>query len=288
MPNIVPLPDIEPPALRQAVNSDACEWFTLRRLGSAMLMAALTIGGAPSARAGALEDAAAQYRAYMIKDVGQSLAGAKALRERIAAGDLAGAQKAWIDARAGWERSEVFTSGFVPDLDEKIDAWPNAHTGFHAIEARLFGANDIAVQEQADALISNLSDLDVKVHDMPFDPQGLLNGIARLAYEVGDSKSDGGESPFSGTSLDDMRYNAYGIQSAYQVIFAAALAASDPALADAAQGQIAEMRTLLQASDLKSLDQDKLRTVSEQFVVTLQSAAPKLGLQQPTLEDISQ
>ena len=75
MPNIVPLPDIEPPALRQAVNSDACEWFTLRRLGSAMLMAALTIGSAPSARAGALEDAAAQYRPYMIKDVGQSQIG---------------------------------------------------------------------------------------------------------------------------------------------------------------------------------------------------------------------
>ena len=260
-----------------------------RWLGAATLGTLLVALGAPAARADALEDAAAQYRPYMVKDIDQSFAGAKALRERIAAKDLAGAQKAWIDARVGWERSEVFTSGFVPDLDEKIDAWPNALTGFHAIEARLFGAKDIAVQEQADALVFYLSDLDVKVHDTPFNPQGLLNGIARLAYEVGESKSDGGESPFSGTSLNDMRYNAYGIQSAYQVIFAPALKSSDATLADAAQAQITELKRLLDDTpDLKSLDQDKLRTVSEQLVVTLQTAAPKLGLRQPTMEEIAQ
>jgi hypothetical protein len=38
-------------------------------------------------------------------------------------------------------RSEVFTSGFVPELDSQIDAVPDATTGFHAIEAKLFGAN---------------------------------------------------------------------------------------------------------------------------------------------------
>jgi len=259
-----------------------------RRLAAAIVAAALASGITSSAHADALEDAAAQYRPYMVKDIGQSLAGAKALRERIAAKDLDGAQKAWIAARVGWERSEVFTSGFVPDLDEKIDAWPNALTGFHAIEAKLFGAKDIGVQEQADALVFYLSDLDVKVHDTPFNPQGLLNGIARLGYEVGENKSDGGESPFSGTSLDDMRYNAYGIQSAYQIIFSASLASNDPALDAAAQAQIAEMKTLLDAPDLKSLDQDKLRTVSEQLVVTLQTAAPKLGLRKPTMEEIAQ
>jgi hypothetical protein len=28
----------------------------------------------------------------------------------------------------------VFTSGFVPELDQQIDAWPNASHGFHAID----------------------------------------------------------------------------------------------------------------------------------------------------------
>ncbi|HTZ80197.1 MAG TPA: EfeM/EfeO family lipoprotein, partial [Stellaceae bacterium] len=189
--------------------------LSLRHAVTAVLGITLLAAGAGAARATALDEAAEQYRAYMIRDVDQSFAGAKTLQERVKARDLGGAQQAWIHARVGWERSEVFTSGFVPDLDEKIDAWPNAQTGFHAIEARIFGAKDISVGEQTDALVFYLADLDVKVHDQRFNPQGLLNGVARLAYEVGENKSDGGESPFSGTSLDDMRYNAYGIQSAY-------------------------------------------------------------------------
>jgi uncharacterized iron-regulated protein len=60
----------------------------------------------------------------MAEQIDQSLAGARLLRERIAAGDLEGAKTAWIEARIGWERAEVFTSGFVPDLDREIDAWP--------------------------------------------------------------------------------------------------------------------------------------------------------------------
>jgi len=267
----------------------ARERHLAHQVATLLLGAALLAAGAASARAAALDEAAESYRAYMITDVDQSLAGAKTLQERVKAKDLGGAQQAWIQARVGWERSEVFTSGFVPDIDEKIDAWPNALTGFHAVEAKLFGAKDVGVQEQADVLVFYLSDLDVKVRNLRFDPQGLLNGIARLAYEVGENKSDGGESPFANTSLDDMRYNAYGIQSAYNVIFAAALKSGDPALAQTAEKQIAEMKSLLdETPDLKSLDQDKLRTASEEVVVSLQNAAPKLGLRSPTMEEIQQ
>src|ERR1700733_12992422 len=53
--------------------------------------------------------------------VDQALGGARALQERVAAKDLTGAKKAWISARAGWERSEIFTGGFVPDLEHKIN-----------------------------------------------------------------------------------------------------------------------------------------------------------------------
>ena len=107
----------------------------------------------------------------------------------------------------GWEKAEVFISGFVSDLDEDIDAWPNALNGFHAIEARLFGANAADVIGATDQLIYHLTDLDIKIRQIPLNSQGLLNGAARLAYEVGESKADGGESRYSGTSLDDMRNN---------------------------------------------------------------------------------
>ncbi len=40
--------------------------------------------------------------------------------------------------------------------------------------------------------------------------------------------------------------------------------------------------------DLKSLDPDALRTKSEDLVIGLQMAAPKIGLYAPTLEDLTQ
>src|SRR6202012_139586 len=170
--------------------------------------------------------------------IGQALAGAHDLRDRIADHDLAGARKAWISARAGWERSEVFTAGFVPELDAEIDAWPNAVSGFHAIEAKLFGAGNTDALDDADALVGHLDSLHRKLRDMALTPQGLLDGTVRLAYEVGESKADGGESRISGTSLDDMRNNIAGIEFAYRSIFATALRAADARLADRVDAKI--------------------------------------------------
>jgi iron uptake system component EfeO len=243
--------------------------------------------GASNAGAAGLAESAERYRSYMIEDIGHALAGARMLRERITTNDLSGAKQTWIDARVGWERSEVFTSGFAPDLDDAIDAWPDASTGFHAIEARLFGAEMSGAEAQTDGLVLHLAELDAKIHSIELTPQGLLNGIARLAYEVGESKVDGGESRFSGTSLNDMRNNADGIDLAYRTIFASALAASDPKIATTTQNEIEELKSVLNAPNLKSVDPDRLRVVSEELVVTLQSAAPKVGLAKPTIEESS-
>ncbi len=260
----------------------------LRRAFAAMSTFVLGFVLAPPLWAGTLDDTAEHYRPLMVANIDQTLAGARKLNERIAAQDVAGAQKAWVDARVGWERAEVFTAGFVSELDELIDAWPNAQTGFHAIEAKLFGAKSVDINDEAQALTYHLADLDVKVHYTPFNAQGLLNGTARLAYEVGENKSDGGESRFSGTSLDDMRNNVVGIALAYKTVFADAVRTSDAKLADQIQGTIDEMGTLVAVSDLKSLDTDALRTKSEDLVIALQTAAPKIGLYAPTLEDLTQ
>jgi iron uptake system component EfeO len=229
-----------------------------------------------------------QYRGYLIEQISQTLLSAKRLRERAAAHDVDGAKKAWIAARVGWEKAEVFISGFVSDLDEDIDAWPNALNGFHAIEARLFGANTADVSGATDQLIYHLTDLDIKIRQIPLNSQGLLNGAARLAYEVGESKADGGESRYSGTSLDDMRNNVSGIQLVYKTIFAAPLEASDPKLALNTEHTLQQLASLLSVADAKSLEPGKIRTASEELIVALQAAAPKIGLLKPTLEDITQ
>jgi iron uptake system EfeUOB component EfeO/EfeM len=220
----------------------------------------------------------------MIEGIGQALAGARDLRERVVAKDLAGAKKAWISARAGWERSEVFTAGFVPELDAKIDAWPNADSGFHAIEAKLFGAGRTDVESDTDALVEHLDGLHRRLRDMPLTPQGLLDGTVRLAYEVGEGKADGGESRLSGTSLDDMRNNVAGIDLAHRTIFAAALRKTDAGLADVVDARIEQLKAIVAGSDLPHIDIRGLRRASEELVVALQGASAKLGLQRPTLE----
>ena len=242
----------------------------------------------PPAYADPLAAEAERYRPLMIEEIGQALANAKLLKERAAAKDLDGAKKAWIAARIGWERAEVFTSGFVPDLDEEIDSWPNAVTGFHAIEAKLFGANTTKLDDEDTNLIYHLVDLDIKIRQMPLNAQGLYNGTARLAYEIGESKADGGESRFSGTSIDDMRNNVAGIEIAYKTIFADALRSADAALADRMEQAIGQMTVLLNGADVKSLDTARLRAKSEELIIVLQLSATKIGLITPTLEDITQ
>ena len=70
----------------------------VRRAGCLVLLVLWT--GMRAATAAPLDDAAERYRPYMIAGIGDALAGARALRERAAENDLAGAKKAWISARA--------------------------------------------------------------------------------------------------------------------------------------------------------------------------------------------
>jgi iron uptake system component EfeO len=257
---------------------------TIVRLLSATVCILPVISVVTHAKAQSLDEAAERYRPYLIQGIDDALSGAQTLQQRVASDDLQGARKAWISARAGWERSEVFTGGFAPDLDQKIDAWPNATTGFHAIEARLFGANHTDVAGDASALVENLNDIRTKAREIQLTPQGLFNGTAQLAYEIGESKSDGGESRISGTSLDDMRNNVVGVEIAYNVIFSSAITAKNPKLNDLTHSKIEQLKSLLNVSNLTNIDAPKLRETTEELVVSLQNAAPLLGLERPVLE----
>jgi len=261
----------------------------LRRLPSlASFLAAAVLGislvTAPLARAATFDEGVEQYRSHLIADVDRTLASAQTLRASAAAGDVAAAKQAWLDARVGWERSEVFTGGFVPKLDRAIDAWPNGAAGFHAIEAKLFGASRTDFADEANELVHNLSELSAKARSTPLTPQKLLDGVVRLAYEVGESKVDGGESRVSGASLDDMRNNLDGIELAWRTIFSSAVEARDRQLDADIRRSIDALKAMIAGRDLRRIDPDKLRTATEDLVLRLQNAAPLLDLKQPTLE----
>lgn len=256
----------------------------MRHLGRAACCVLAVLWAGPIAKAASLDEGTERYRAAMIESIGDALSGARDLRGRAAANDLAGAKAAWIAARAGWERSEVFTAGFVPELDASIDAWPNATSGFHTIEARLFGAGRTDIAKDADDLVGNLDTLHGKLKDMPLSAQGLLAGTVRLAYEVGESKADGGESRISGTSLDDMRNNVAGVDLAYRTVFADRLRAVAPDVDGVVIDRIERLKTVVAAPDLRRVDVRILRQASEELAAALQDSAAKLGLPRPTLE----
>jgi iron uptake system component EfeO len=234
--------------------------------------------------AATFDSAIGRYRSQLVEDIDKSINGAKKLRDSVSRGDVAAAQLAWIDARVGWERSEVFTSGFAPELDREIDAWPNGATGFHAIETKLFGAGRTDVGSEIDELLHSLSDMEATARNAKLISQGLFDGLTRLAYEVGESKLDGGESYLSGTSINDMRNNVDGIELAYNMIFAPVIESRDRGHDTEVLHLIAELKTMLAERDLRQIDQEKLRALSEELVFALQITAPAIALARPTLE----
>jgi iron uptake system component EfeO len=236
---------------------------------------------ADNAPAAPLDAEIERYRSQLIEDIDRSVASVQKLRASV---DLTAAKQAWIEARIGWERSEVFTSGFAPELDRDIDAWPAGATGFHAIEAKLFGAGRTDVAGEVDALLQNLSDMTATARDVKLTPQGLFDGLTRLAYEVGESKVNGGESRISGTSIDDLRNNVDGIELVYGTIFASAVEDHDRNLNATIQHLIDQLKTMLAQGDLRQLEQERLRVLSEELVVTLQKAASVLALAPAALE----
>jgi iron uptake system component EfeO len=248
------------------------------------LAASLLSFAAPAgAAAPALQAAIEHFKPFVAAGIDQSLAGARTMRKHIAENDLAGAQQAWIAARGGWERAEVVSDEFFPDLDDAIDSWPNGKAGFHAVEARLFGAHKTDALAETDALIASLEEFQQKLRTAALSPQGLLNGTAKLAYEIGENKADGGESQFSGTSLGDIRANVAGIAEVYRTVFAPALHARDAKRDGMIATSVAALTELVKAPDLKSLDGAALQRNSEELALALQDAAPMLGLAAPNL-----
>ncbi len=110
-----------------------------------------------------------------------------------------------------------------------------------------------------------------------------MNGATKLAYEVGENKSKGGESPYAGTSIVDMQENVEGIEAVYKLVFEAALKARDKKLAAAIDDKIEDVERLVKVDDLKKVDQAALKRNGEELAVLLQRAAPKLKLKKPSV-----
>jgi iron uptake system component EfeO len=265
---------------------------SLRRVGLAhavvLMISACSSSGVAFSATGAslgssLDGTAAAFKPYVLEQIGASLTATRAMRERVAAGDLAGAQQSWLAARDGWERSEIIAAELFPDLDRAIDAWPDAQRGFHAIEARLFGAHNVDALGAADELVRNLAEFERQFRASPLRAQTLLNGVTKLLYEIGEDKSGGGESPFSGNSLQEVLSNVTAINAAYQRVFARSVQRQNAQLGITITADLERLRQITSVQRLNLLDADQLRDLTETLTGNFISAGRELGLQSPQL-----
>lgn len=250
----------------------------LAKLGYALLaVAALS---APAAAA-TMQDGIKAYKPYIVEHIGAAIAGAKEMQAAVKAGDLKAAQAAWIKSRKGWEAMEPVTASYFGDLDKLVDAWPDGKTGYHAIEVVLFSAGKTEGLDQPVAdLIANMDKFEkrVKAPKFAFTAQKLLEGTANLAYEVGEEKSGGGESPYAATSIVDMQENVAGIEHAWNTVFADTLKKKDAKLAGIIDERTQNLKKLVGVADIKSMDAKKVHIAGEELAALMLTAAPKLGL----------
>jgi iron uptake system component EfeO len=252
-------------------------------IGSALL--AISMLATSPAGAASLAEGAKNYKSFAVERIHNALTGAKEMQTAVKSGDVKAAQSAWLKSRKGWEAAEPITGEFFPKLDEVIDAWPDAKQGYHAIEAALFAGKLVEIKTPVDQLVANLAEFgkQLSAPSFQFEPQGLLNGATKLAYEVGENKSKGGESPYAGSSLSDMHENVEGIEAVYQIVFEDVLAEKDKKLAENIHNKIEEVEDLVKVADLKSLNQPALHKAGEELAVLLQNSAAKLKLKKPAV-----
>ncbi len=234
-----------------------------------------------AAQAATVEAGIKSYKPFIVENIGVAIAGAKKLQAAVKAGDVTAAQAAWIKSRKGWEVMEPVTGAYFGDIDKVVDAWPDAKQGYHAIEVVLFKAEKTEGLDQpvADMLVS-LAKFQKRVSDkkFTFSAQKLLEGAANLAYEVGEEKSKGGESPYAGTSIVDMQQNVRGIDVVFDLVFKDALTKADPKLAGILDSGVDKLQDLVKVADIKAMDQKAVHIAGEELAALLLTAAPKLQL----------
>lgn len=222
------------------------------------------------------------YQRIIATDLRQTSAGVDELVRRLETNDVLGAKQAWIDSRRGWTRSTAALLAHFPNELAAIDSWPNASSGFHAVEAAVFGSGDtrtglmVARQLQADVQALNGA-----VANARFDASRLLAGAAGLANEMAGRKSDGTESQLSKTTIYDLQHNFDGIRTLFAAVFKQPLSLANPALAQTIERQIQTLGVVLRHDNFPAVDREALRTESGKLAALFVEAARPLGLAPP-------
>lgn len=161
------------------------------------------------------------YKAYVMQEVAQLVAGTEAFTHAVKAGDTEKARALYAPTRQHYERIEPIAELFS-DLDGSIDAREDDYekkaedpqfTGFHRLEKALFADNNTKGMEgYATQLNRDVQDLQTRISELAFPPVKVVGGAAGLIEEVASSKISGEEERYSRTDLWDFQANIDGAQ----------------------------------------------------------------------------
>jgi iron uptake system component EfeO len=213
-------------------------------------------------------------RPYAATVMDRVVIGAEALAKRVEAGDLSGAKRAWIEVRVGWERGEVFLLPYFPEAVAAIDAWPDADSGFHALEQILFVDGDLAAaSDLAKQLVGDAVALRFRLETTELGAPGLLDGLVTVAGQLGGAKAAGGESPLAGTSIDDMRNHLEGMEIVYALSFAQLARTRQPALHARIMNNLIGLGWALRAPSIAEVEGATVLVLSEKLRDAFQEMA---------------
>jgi iron uptake system EfeUOB component EfeO/EfeM len=228
-----------------------------------------------------LDQTAANYKQQVTPDVDGTIVGIEQLLAALQTQDVAAAHQAWIDARAHWERGEVFTDTLFPDLERRIDGWPDAGKGFHGIETKLFGSTGELPVAETQELLDNLRTFRNLFGNQEFSGHMVMVGLVLAAHEIGESDAKGGESAVSGASLKDLQQIFDGMVLAWNTVFADYVMKSVPHLAKDTAAQIDTIRGLLSVQTLDQIDPGVLTQQSNTLAELFTAIALHIGWRRP-------
>lgn len=204
-------------------------------------------------KAAELVGALAEYRFFLLEELGELKDAAQSLADAVQAGDLAQAQSLYPTLRAHYERIKPVAELFS-DLDGRLSSRADEHdkreddpafAGFHRLEYGLFarksldGLAPVITQSQTD-----LTDLELRIRDLSLPPAKMAGGAARLLDGVLATRLTGQEEHYSHTDLTDM---AAAMEGAVKIVtvLRPMLVKADKALADRIDANIAQITAIL-------------------------------------------
>lgn len=161
-----------------------------------------------------------EYRVYLALQGAQAVKTAQALQAAIVAGDVQGAQQAWLAARLPYRRIEPLAYRFS-DLENRVDPRAAylagreadaAFTGYHRIEYGLFAKNSTdGLVPVADALVADLTELKARLTQTKLDPALLMALPADMATQLAQSHIPAGDDPYAQVDLTEFAASLEGI-----------------------------------------------------------------------------